>query len=72
MDLDPRGLDRIGRFAVRRLLGEGQLGWAFEVEDPQLFGARLALVLSRDRRSGESVVIDLHEHMVVAFRAKSV
>ena len=49
-DFDPQSVRQIGRFAVRRLVAEGLFGWLFDAEDPELFGARRALVLSRPGR----------------------
>jgi serine/threonine protein kinase len=47
VDLDPRTLRQIGRYRIRRLVGEGHLALVFEAEDPGLFGARYALKLCK-------------------------
>ncbi len=41
--MNPRELDRIGRYRVRRFIAEGGMAWVFEVEDPTFEGRRLAL-----------------------------
>jgi hypothetical protein len=52
--MDPRQLQQIGPYKVRRFIDEGAFAWVYEVTDPKFAGRRLALkVLKPEAAAGE-------------------
>lgn len=60
--MNPEQIQKVGRWPVRRMAGQGGFSWVFEVEDPNLFNVRRALkMLKPQAAEGEGLMRFMRE-----------
>ncbi len=60
--VNPEELQRVGRWPIRRMIGQGGFSWVFEVADENLFNVRRALkMLKPEAAQGEGLMRFLRE-----------